>query len=287
VGTRAIASAADTQPAVLAARTSPGGRAGADGAAPDHRVLPERPAAMWILYLADQQESAVSRRLLRRHGDPPRPGRSSAVILRRPARARIRHSASRRHKSRCCVRSGPATWLLQPLRRDWPAKGHPRHVTSLPDSRWARNRPPEWTHNPTCNGRYPRTRRGPPARSPGPPRGRFPPQECRRVPQTARGINSCELRVLSSLCTSSGCRDRRTLMPPTACAVIDSERRLTPTRALPLRCRLALAKMRSDHPPCIGSRMVYGVSFDDHLDRDDLVVRLPQFHPLVIASARR
>jgi len=30
--------------------------------------------------------------------------------------------------------------------------------------------------------------------------------------------------------------------------------------------------------------MVRGVSFDD---RDDLVVRLPQFHPLVIASARR
>jgi hypothetical protein len=33
--------------------------------------------------------------------------------------------------------------------------------------------------------------------------------------------------------------------------------------------------------------MVRGVSFDDHLDRDDLVVSLPQFHPLVIASARR
>jgi hypothetical protein len=33
--------------------------------------------------------------------------------------------------------------------------------------------------------------------------------------------------------------------------------------------------------------MVRGVSFDDHLDRDDLVVKLPQFHPLVIASARR
>jgi hypothetical protein len=43
----------------------------------------------------------------------------------------------------------------------------------------------------------------------------------------------------------------------------------------------------SDHPPCIGSGMVRGVSYDDHLDRDDLVVRLPQFHPLVIARARR
>ena len=51
----------------------------------------------------------------------------------------------------------------------------------------------------------------------------------------------------------------RPVMPPTAYAVIDSERRLTPTRALPLRCRLASAKMRSDHPLCIGSRMVRGV----------------------------
>jgi hypothetical protein len=30
-----------------------------------------------------------------------------------------------------------------------------------------------------------------------------------------------------------------------------------------------------------------GVSFDDRLGRDDLVVRLPQFHPLVIPGARR
>jgi alkylated DNA nucleotide flippase Atl1 len=42
-------------------------------------------------------------------------------------------------------------------------------------------------------------------------------------------------------------------MLPTACAVIDPERRLTPARALPLRCRLASAKMRSDHPLCMGS----------------------------------
>ncbi len=33
--------------------------------------------------------------------------------------------------------------------------------------------------------------------------------------------------------------------------------------------------------------MVRGISFDDHLDRDDLAVRLPQFHPLVIPGARR
>jgi hypothetical protein len=33
--------------------------------------------------------------------------------------------------------------------------------------------------------------------------------------------------------------------------------------------------------------VVRGVSFDDHLDRDDLVVRLAQFHPLVIPGARR
>ena len=33
--------------------------------------------------------------------------------------------------------------------------------------------------------------------------------------------------------------------------------------------------------------MVRGVFFDDHLGRDDLVVRLPQFHPLVIPCARR
>jgi hypothetical protein len=33
--------------------------------------------------------------------------------------------------------------------------------------------------------------------------------------------------------------------------------------------------------------MVRGVWFDDHLDRDDLIVRLPQFHPLVIPRARR
>jgi hypothetical protein len=36
-----------------------------------------------------------------------------------------------------------------------------------------------------------------------------------------------------------------------------------------------------------GPPMVRGVSLDDHLGRDDLVVRLPQFHPLVIRSARR
>jgi hypothetical protein len=76
-------------------------------------------------------------------------------------------------------------------------------------------------------------------------------------------------------------------MPPAASGVIDSERRLTPTRALPLRCRLSSAEMRSDHLLCMDPQMVRGVSFDDHLDRDDLVVRLPQFHPLVISSARR
>ena len=83
VGPRPDTCTADTQPAVLAAGISPGGRAQEDGAAPDHRLLPERPAPIRILYLADKQESAVSGRLLRRHGPPPRPGRSSAVILRR------------------------------------------------------------------------------------------------------------------------------------------------------------------------------------------------------------
>jgi hypothetical protein len=34
-------------------------------------------------------------------------------------------------------------------------------------------------------------------------------------------------------------------------------------------------------------RVVRDVSFDDRLDRDDLVVRLPQFHSLVIPGARR
>ena len=77
----------------------------------------------------------------------------------------------------------------------------------------------------------------------------------------------------------------RTDMPPTACAVIDSEGCLTP-RALPLRCGLASAKMRSDHLLCRDPRMV-AVSFDDLLGRDDLVVRLPQFHRLVIPGARR
>jgi hypothetical protein len=68
---------------------------------------------------------------------------------------------------------------------------------------------------------------------------------------------------------------------------IDSERFLVPTLALPLRCRLASAKMRSDHLLCMAPRLVRGVSFDDHLDRDELVVRLAQFHPLVIPSAQR
>jgi hypothetical protein len=69
-------------------------------------------------------------------------------------------------------------------------------------------------------------------------------------------------------------RDRPHL-PRTACAVIDSERRRMPTRALPLGCRLASAKVRSDHRLCTDPRMVRGVSLDDHPDRDDLVVRLP------------
>src|SRR5512146_2081527 len=43
-------------------------------------------------------------------------------------------------------------------------------------------------------------------------------------------------------------------MPPTTCAVIDSERCLTPARALPLRCRLASAKMRSGHLLCMDPR---------------------------------
>ena len=102
VGTRTIASAADTQPAVLAAGTSPGGRAETDGAAPGHRVLPERPAAIWILYLAERPVPAVSRRLLRRHGDPSRPGRSSRSYPPPPARTRVRHSRSRRQKFRRC-----------------------------------------------------------------------------------------------------------------------------------------------------------------------------------------
>jgi hypothetical protein len=42
----------------------------------------------------------------------------------------------------------------------------------------------------------------------------------------------------------------RTLMPLTGCGVIDSEQRLTPTRALSLRCRLASAKMRSVYLLC-------------------------------------
>jgi hypothetical protein len=54
---------------------------------------------------------------------------------------------------------------------------------------------------------------------------------------------------------------------------IDSERCLTPTLALPLRCRLA-------------PRLVRGAFVDHHLDRDELVVRLLQFHPLVIPGAR-
>jgi len=33
--------------------------------------------------------------------------------------------------------------------------------------------------------------------------------------------------------------------------------------------------------------MTGGVPFDRHLDRQDLVVKLPQFHPLVIPCARR
>jgi hypothetical protein len=45
--------------------------------------------------------------------------------------------------------------------------------------------------------------------------------------------------------------------------------------------------MRSDHLLCMDPRMVRGVSFDHHPGRDDLVVRLPQFHPLVIPGARR
>lgn len=53
-----------------------------------------------------------------------------------------------------------------------------------------------------------------------------------------------------------------------------------------LRTALASAKMRPAPLP-IGSLGVPGVSFDDHLDRDDLAVGLPQFHPLVIPGARR
>jgi hypothetical protein len=44
--------------------------------------------------------------------------------------------------------------------------------------------------------------------------------------------------------------------------------------------------MRSDHLRCMDPDGG-GVSFDDHPGRDDLVVRLPQFHPLVIPCARR
>jgi hypothetical protein len=78
-----------------------------------------------------------------------------------------------------------------------------------------------------------------------------------------------------------------TVMPPTACGVIDSERCLTPARALPLCHRLASAEMRSDHLLCTDPRMVRGVCFDDHPARDDLPVRLPQSHLLVIPGARR
>jgi hypothetical protein len=48
-----------------------------------------------------------------------------------------------------------------------------------------------------------------------------------------------------------------------------------------------IGEMRSDHLLCMDPRMVRGVCFDGHLDRDDLVVRLPQFGPLVIPGARR
>ena len=112
-------------PAVLAAGTSPDGRAETDGAAPGHRVLPERPAAIWILYLAERPVPAVSRRLLRRHGDPSRPGRSSAVILRRPLGPASGTPDPDARSSGVATRS--ATW--RPLRRNWPAKGHPCHVT--------------------------------------------------------------------------------------------------------------------------------------------------------------
>lgn len=61
-------------------------------------------------------------------------------------------------------------------------------------------------------------------------------------------------------------------------AVIDSERCLTPTRTLPLRSQFASVKTRSNHLPCMDPDGG-GVSFDDHLDGDDLVVRLPQLHP--------
>jgi len=74
-------------------------------------------------------------------------------------------------------------------------------------------------------------------------------------------------------------------LPLTASAIIDSGRRLRPARALPLRCRLASAEMHSDHLLCMNPDGAL-VSFDGHLDHDDLVVRLPQFHPLVIPSAR-
>src|ERR1700749_2905558 len=53
---------------------------GGDGAAPDYRLLPEWTATIRVLYLADQQDPTVSRRLARRHGYPSRPGRNSGVI---------------------------------------------------------------------------------------------------------------------------------------------------------------------------------------------------------------
>jgi hypothetical protein len=68
-------------------------------------------------------------------------------------------------------------------------------------------------------------------------------------------------------------------------AVIDSGRCLTPTRRYPY----AVGSHRPRCAPvtCSAWTPDGGVSFDDHLGRDDLVVRLPQFHPLVITGARR
>jgi hypothetical protein len=72
-----------------------------------------------------------------------------------------------------------------------------------------------------------------------------------------------------------GVQHAHPLMRPTACAAIDSERCSHRRRCAP-----------ASHSPW-APWVVRGVSFDDHLDRDDLVVRLAQFHPLVIPGARR
>ena len=80
---------------------------------------------------------------------------------------------------------------------------------------------------------------------------------------------SCVVELIRS-CRSAG-------------AVIDSERCLTQTRALSARIGEDALRSPALHGPPDGG----DVCFDGHLGCDDLVVRLPQFHRLVIPGARR